>query len=598
MPHFNKHNDTRLPLSKDQIRELKTLGMHRTSTSVEGKVIKDEAYNMYDDNAQTYPLQWIDRSMCKPLPIRDDIDLFGTLDKSHDYHSRFILLMQHSMNDLGQLCRYDSHIKTFVPVRTKEELWTVADMKRTAGKKFINTLIGKRLIKEYKGSYMDDKGKVRTQSFWYVSPTIFQTKCIHPDTYMLFKDELDELLQPFCRERLAKAWAIMHSIAPKKKAKSEALLNRAKINEGDLVDFVDTMYGDELPLFFYDCTKYVANPDLDEVPTNLFYMLQPAKDGARMHSAAAVKEFRFVSLDVDIKKDGKAFSDDDLDNLEHLKLEAYDILKELPEPTTLVRTRNGWQLVWKLDQAIDEDQWRDLQTMVSDAAGDFADRNAVKAGGVLRCPGTYHKKEGTACYPVQLIENNSIAYDAEDLEMLLSGLDCAEKAKAFFDEHPELTKAKKSVSKAVTSINHASSDSERISKIASLTPFSMADKEIDFSSEAEAKDYIKRQDIAKFLNITTDAGSFNCIFHHDRHPSAFITELDGYSRYVCRSSNCELYSEEGIGDDIIGVVRRLRGCSYKAALVYLCTVYGVSYPGMYNRAPVQDITSIKESQAG
>lgn len=594
MRRCNKKYDMRYNLSLNQKQQLFAMGHRAKIMSAEGETVKVNEYNVFDEQEQAFPLEWRNRNMARSLPIRDDIDLFALLGGNYDYLGRFILIMQRHMNNLGQIIKRNTHSKIYVPVSKKSDIYTLVEMKETAGRKFVKELEDKHLVKEYRGSYLDDKGTTRIQKLYYISPTIFRTARIHPDTYMLFREELDELLQPYCSQTLLRAWNIIHSTKECDNVddrETERFLPPASSNEATidntmagfklvpehLKTFCDALYGSNQPLFFQNYTTLINNP----VPgcENLFFMVQPAIPGTKMHRNDAVREFRYVTLDVDIKKHGKALLNNELPILEEHKQAVYDILKQLPVPTATVKTRNGLQMIWKLSKAVSQEEWNHLQETLAITVGDFADRNAVKAGGILRCPGTYHKKEGTAPYPVQLINaDDSRIYEPNSLLSMLSDCDISGAVSQFFADNPQLCEKKSPTSASHDVIKHTSSSStDRIKAIKALSPIDISESTTIVGSLEEAKHYIKCQNIAEFLDIETNAnGSFCCIFHDDRHPSAFIDiDKDGYSRYVCMSSNCELYSARGKSEDIFGVVQRLTGCSFRNALLYLMNSFKV-----------------------
>ncbi|CAJ0596459.1 unnamed protein product, partial [Cylicocyclus nassatus] len=302
-----------------------------------------------------------------------------------------------------------------------------------------------------------------------------------------------------------------------------------------LTAFISNVYDGVQPLSFKDYRHHVTR--LEPETENIFYMVQPAKDGAEMHCADAVAENRYVSLDIDVKENGSSIPDERLEDLESIKNELMEIISRLPEPASIVRTRNGWQMLWKMNSAMADEEWKAAQDAVAAMVPGLADLNAVKKGGILRYPGSVHKKNGTAAYDVTLCHLSSNEYDYSDFIKQAEAVAEKNITADFVEAHPELfTKPEKTTRSSASKNKVHKTDidtNDRIECVKRLMPLDIHRPAMRFDTAEEAKDYIKRQDIVEFLQLEPLAtGSFNCIFHADSHPSAFVTTDGEYSALI------------------------------------------------------------------
>lgn len=94
---------------------------------------------------------------------------------------------------------------------------------------------------------------------------------------------------------------------------------------------------------------------------------------------------------------------------------------------------------------------------------------------------------------------------------------------------------------------------------------------VTFKTHNEVIDYLKRQDLNRFLGIK--GHSFNCLFHEDNSPSAGII-VNGESQhyiYNCLSSEC------GFRGTIIDCVERITQDDFEYAMRFLRKVYNIDY---------------------
>ena len=103
------------------------------------------------------------------------------------------LLIQH-INRRNEICKYDKHANAFVPIQSKEELYTVAGIGKDGAtrKKLNEWLEEKNIIRERHIMLNGVKTK-----YFYLNPLLSMNGRLYIHTYILFRDRI--LNNDFCK---------------------------------------------------------------------------------------------------------------------------------------------------------------------------------------------------------------------------------------------------------------------------------------------------------------------------------------------------------------------------------------------------------------
>lgn len=256
------------------------------------------------------------------------------------------------------------------------------------------------------------------------------------------------------------------------------------------------------------------------------------------------------------------------------EIEAFEI-----KPTFIIETRNGYHIHWLLKdrENVTAKHWNiAMQKLIKKF---HSDRNASDAARLMRLPFTFWQKKSEGLDPFEVVLR-----DANDVEASIDGVLNALKG---IDVRDPLGVNNNKVSVLTTpSIVHPLTlfTTDNIKAIQSSNFEYFRDlfgfSEQVFDNDYEAVGYIIRNiDIAEYLGIS-NRQSFPCIFHDDKHPSAFISSPaennNGIYLYTCRTGLNHDKGECDFGTgSIMQVTERLMKVSKTEARKFLYKCFNI-----------------------
>lgn len=295
------------------------------------------------------------------------------------------------------------------------------------------------------------------------------------------------------------------------------------------------------------------------------------------YSNKDIKAINAVFVDLDCGKDM---------NNEYYPLEVVQEYKEnkLEEirafpivPTYIIETRNGLHCYWFLNVNATAEQFEICENLL--IAHFKADKAVKKLCNLMRVPDTYWCKDANNKFKISILERSDVCYDIDEIiracpsileKVKTEGLGDNDKKKDNNDSFFTVPKPNAISQSEITpttpnwslvKFRHKVALKERLN----ATP-------ITLHNHNDFYDYIKRQDLAKFLGV--GEGKFSCLFHKDKNPSAnIIVSESGHHIYYCHSSNCMLDK----GKTIIQITELLTNYNRFKALGFLRSIYNVAY---------------------
>ncbi|WP_459908591.1 DNA-primase RepB domain-containing protein [Desulfotomaculum defluvii] len=252
-----------------------------------------------------------------------------------------------------------------------------------------------------------------------------------------------------------------------------------------------------------------------------------------------------------------------------IDIEVYkqDKIKELENflvPSYIVETRNGLHVYWLVKEGATREQFIECQQQLIQYFN--ADKKCSNVNRLLRVPDFYWCKDVNNKFLTRIIQRNEVKYDIQEVTNSLPEINTEDKG----------TNNKKKYNTLLSIVGTSIlTDDNNIDAIKNrdilklqevIRPVSVA-----FNSHDEVYQYLKRQDLKKFLGLS--GVNFQCIFHNDSNPSAgiVVNKNTRHQIYNCQSKSC------GFKGTIIQVTERILNCTTPEALRFLRKVYKVDY---------------------
>lgn len=491
-----------------------------------------------------------------------------------------IFLLLENINGQNMIMVVNHKTKRAIPANSKQDIINVMGYKsRGAAKKLMTILEENHVVIEVTHKTKNETtGKEDRYKRYYVSPIYTMPyKGLNLDTYLLFKEQIDDLLDKTTVRELEK---ITYKDLHGEEFKQVATKPVADQKETSLISIFDNV---ELQEIFDEYILHGENPKTyqkigkgmiahAQTDDNDTYFVVNQTDGYKKTKPAGSDIIGynawFIDIDAGQDSDKKYFS---LEEVIRRKEKMLNVINALPVPTAIVDTRNGYHIYYACYGDVSAEDWQTLEDKLFDLAK-IADPAAREKSRLLRLPNsTWVKKEnGLAPYNVTILSANRINYTTDSFERQL---DATQKAvqgatEYYLSTYPMITKTK-----AQTAVSEASAENQstRVQAIInlSLNTFDPAEE----GCVSNINDYLHQINLVEFLQIENPS-SFKCILHDDHSPSATIYQNETGYRYYCGSSAC-VANNSGKGMDIIDIVMTLSGCTYQQATNYLCMVLGI-----------------------
>lgn len=273
----------------------------------------------------------------------------------------------------------------------------------------------------------------------------------------------------------------------------------------------------------------------------------------------------FGKEEVGVDSEGKpVFRYRTQDEVENYKQEFLKKLLQFElEPSIIVETKNGFHFYWLLKRGESHDLrlFKPIQEAIIRKFN--SDPNITNLDRILRLPNYLHLKDPADPFLVRCIKfDPQLRYTQQDLA---TSLDC---------DLNNLKSREKSVEiiKVGNKVKYENNTVPLNNAVDINIPKSQNAKEFD--TLEEVIDFLRKQDMFQILGISAQPGkAFNCLFHHDEHPSAVIVNNQGQYKYFCNSPFCEYHSEKGL--DIIDLISKLKSLNFYGAIKYLCEKYNI-----------------------
>ncbi len=280
-------------------------------------------------------------------------------------------------------------------------------------------------------------------------------------------------------------------------------------------------------------------------------------------------------IDIDFEKSNSE------EQMERLKADALTELQKFPlEPSIIVETKNGFHIYWLLDPKIyDIETYTYIQRQL---IGHFkyADESTIDLPRVMRIPGYFHLKEPDNPFLIKCIWFKPNIRHSQESFIQSIGMDIVEMKKCLTGANKESKIENENIENRVKVDVNAKVEPDRCGlNLKSEVNVNYEPK--IFYNYPDLIDYIKKQNFIPILqNLMDDFPNihedemFNCVFHNDNNPSAKIWRTEkGYYKYKC-FGDCILNPR---GEDIIDLVRRIKGYDFQQSLNYLIDVFNIKF---------------------
>jgi hypothetical protein len=493
-----------------------------------------------------------------------------------------IFLLLENINGQNMIMVVNHKTKRAIPANSKQDIINVMGYKsRGAAKKLMTILEENHVVIEVTHKTKNETtGKEDRYKRYYVSPIYTMPyKGLNLDTYLLFKEQIDDLLDPATVRELEK---ITYKDLHGEEFKQVATKPVANQNETSLISILDNvdkqavfdeyiLHG-ETPKTYQKIGKGMIAAPVTTDNDTYFAVNQTEGYKTTKPAGADIIGYNAWFIDIDAGRDsaGKYFP---LEEVSRRKEKMLNVINALLVPTAIVDTRNGYHIYYACSGDVSDENWKVLEDKLFDLAK-IADPAATEKSRLLRLPNSkwVKKENGLAPYDVTILSANRINYTTETFK---KQLDVAQEdvhgaVEDYLSTYPMIK-----VSKAQTATSAASTENQsaRVQAIISLS-VNTFDPVKEEGCVFDINEYLHQFNLAEFLQIENPS-SFKCILHDDHSPSATIYQNGTGYRYMCGSSGCE-GNNEGKGLDIIGVVMTLAKCTYAQAVNYLCIIWGIS----------------------
>lgn len=346
--------------------------------------------------------------------------------------------------------------------------------------------------------------------------------------------------------------------------------------------------GNTVPVVYSNNMGTVAKYDPHYANSNkldTYFIANSFKDNKR--SKEALRGLNTFFLDIDA---GKALSFIDGQNrylseqsVDHFKSRVFpEILTRTITPSYVVETRNGFQVYWiinKTERAIlDIKEWIDIQMLiVRGVFSDISDKAVRDVSRLFRHPGStwFKTTKNIDCngekidpFECRIVFSSRKMYSLDKLRMAFP----ASKINV-----PEATQRTIETSTYILSRKHEAM--RRAILESKLDYFSEWILPENVASQLKDRknfnDYIKKNiSIQSFFSLPSN--HFQCVFHSDKEPSAYILfpnkDYEQYS-YYCHSEGCPTH---GRALSIVDIISNIRKCDFNESLDFLAKCFGVA----------------------
>ncbi|WP_028129078.1 hypothetical protein [Selenomonas sp. AE3005] len=475
---------------------------------------------------------------------------------------------------------------------SEEELMDVVGCKLTTWK------VLKRQLKKYHVLVKQENGEIvdggERPVRYFVNPlyTMRRYNWIPLSLYELYHRDLD----PFLPQQVVDAFHIelikagRARIPERKPIKVNIVPERIipeKTEEEHFECFYRTVLRDNAQLFvapyfnkMYDIESLPVNDDdaEDKSWENIFYLCQTS-GSSNSRKKDDIVSYKNVCVDIDLgKKEDKSYYS--VEEVEERKQDIFNRIRPfIPTPSCVTWTRNGFHLIWSIEESNDIDGWFYIANQANKIFAGLNDPSVTcDSARVLRMPYSVHHKEGTDPYYVTIHESNDIVYDIAELINQFENLQpilVAQKDE-ILEKYPEIKQqqsAKSCTANAKSCTMNAAELNEYHRALANLdlSVFEVPET-TQKMTKAEAKEFMKKElNLAELLDLP-DNRSFDCIFHITEGGdgnSANVyapNEKYPYWRYVCHCLGSA---------DIFDCMYRLSGRTFDDILNFLCTICGI-----------------------
>jgi len=520
-----------------------------TKITVAHGMVREEKHELFNVNNKRYKL-WPRRSR---VSFYIDAKSIMSMDFNATEKGRIMDLIA-SIDANNYVCVYDKHKHMKVPASSLAQIYSICEFngKSRSSSDFVNKLIKMNILAKFVGKMGSDK-----VTRFFLNPLIAignGSSTLSLTCYWMFKDIIDKHISPEEAAELTYYYNVCYfGLEPEESidvdiisdedqeafdAKMSKILNVTTKEAGadKLSIFNEYVLNGKPELYSINdgrCNRIDSPEDADD--TNVFYLLNQSNGNSR--KSEDIVKLTNIAYDIDlgdtdtgakyaakkiVKERKKAFMD--------------TMFKQLPTPTAVVDTRNGYQIIYSINDCTKE-QYKQLSIAMLSLVPTADHKVTGDTSRLLRLPEChYFKTDGTNNYhyDVTLVEANPVRYDINELLAML----------------PQVEDVTKETKQAVS--------------------FNIPVEAPKMLTRQEAISYIKQIDFSSFLNINNPR-NFACIFHDDHSPSASIIKCaDGYYRYFCGSSSCDFNNMYEKGASFIDIVMYQLDCGMQTALDYLC----------------------------
>ncbi len=533
-----------------------------------------------------------------------DSSIVDRIEKKADLGNLLILLVY--IDNDNMICRYDKHEEKLMGIHDLQGFCDLLKMKERATRDFLKKMMELGVIKKIT---IAATATEKSYDKFYINPVItMRERAVSLPLYKLFQESLDAVLPDAAIHDLQEAWQAEFEGRP---------LQQRKIDVGVLADDDDKEIPDDFlsqlqmdpEVVEVDNAREQAraaefNPFLAAAIVNeylyrgqqpqlyamtdggmvktgysadkdiYFTVNTPASYLGKKPKNSDVVNFNAWFCDIDAGKDSDNHYFDTAE-VEKRKELMKAVINQLPTPTYVNTTRNGYHIYFAADGVDSEDEWRRVENKLIEVIS-IADKAVKDPARLMRMPGSYwHKNDKSAatgcesyhCHPLLA---NRVKYTAAEL---LAELDkVADNVKKACDNYQQVFggNINEGNGKVAAKVNVAADNNARINDIRSLTVTTF-DIPATTTTVDNAKNWLRQQSLGEFLQIANPS-SFNCIFHIDEHPSATIYHNESGERYVCAAASCGV---SGHGWDIFDCVMALANCDFVTAMQYLMKAFNI-----------------------
>jgi len=266
----------------------------------------------------------------------------------------------------------------------------------------------------------------------------------------------------------------------------------------------------------------------------------------------------FIDADAGRNPDGSYKSKEEVDEYKRKKLQE---IRDFPvPPTSIVETRNGYQVFWVFKNSISDDTvWKEITLKFIEKFQ--SDERVNFVAHLMRLPYTtwYKPKEGLEPFGISVIElNPDITTTPEALLEALHDVVIPDRKKQRMKS--------KSISTGLVDTSNQMIEAIWIGDVAYLQSVLEPEPKM-FENYGDFYRYIT-QDINLAALLGIPKGEHHCCFHDDRNPSASLFKSNQKQHfYKCHSSSC------GFIGNIRGCIEHIRACSSADAIEFIKKIY-------------------------